>query len=97
MDNTFVVAFTEIKEIDFTLDFQKIYDFVKNEIINDDHDFHPNKWDVHNDFGDNMDYYIKKIYNYDIEDNDYNDFSMDYIFKQWSKWIDNYQFDIDEE
>ena len=97
MDNKFIVKFTETKEIDFELDFQKIYDFVKNTIIESDTDWKPTKWDVHNDFSDNMDFYIKQIYGYIIEDNDSNDYAIDYIFKEWSKWINNYKFDIEEE
>ena len=97
MDNKFVVKFTEIKEIDFELDFQKIYDFVKNAIIESDIDWKPTKWDIHNEFGDNMDYYIEKIYGYNVEDNDSNGYAIDYIFQEWGKWIDNYKFDTDEE
>lgn len=97
MDNKFVAKFTETKEIDFELDFQKIYDFVKNSILESDPDWKITKWDVHNDFGDNMDFYIEKIYGYHVEDNDSNDYVMDYIFEEWGKWIDNYKFDNDEE
>jgi len=82
------VEFTESKKIDFELDFQKIYDFIKKEYENDP-DYEPTKYDIHNDFGDNMDYYIEKIYNYEVENNEENEFAMDYIFKEWSKWIDN--------
>jgi len=84
--------FTETKEIDFNIDFQDIYNYVKAE-LEEDPDYHPTKWDIHVDFGDNMDYYIKKIYNYVIEDNESNEFTMDYIFKEWGKWIDNYKED----
>lgn len=82
------VEFTESKKIDFELDFQKIYDFIKKEYENDP-DYEPTKYDIHNDFGDNMDYYIEKIYNYEVENNEDNEYAMDYIFKEWSKWIDN--------
>lgn len=97
MDNKFVAKFTEIKEIDFELDFQKIYDFVKNSILESDSGWKITKWDVHNDFGDNMKFYIEQIYGYNIEYNDSNENSMDYIFEEWGKWIDNYKFDNDEE
>ena len=83
MDNKFIAKFTETKEIDFELDFQKIYDFVKKAIIESNPDWKLTKWDVYIDFGDNMDFYIEKIYNYNIEDNDPNDYAMDYIFKEW--------------
>ena len=86
-------TFEEVKKIDFELDFQTIYDYVKNDQINADHDYKPTKWDIHVDFGDNMDYYFKKIYNYEIEDTDYNQASMDYIWEEWGKWIDNYNED----
>ncbi len=82
------VEFTETKKIDFEIDFQKIYDFIKKEYENDP-DYEPTKYDIHNDFGDNMDYYIEKIYNYEVENNEENEFAMDYIFKEWGKWIDN--------
>ena len=82
------VEFTESKKIDFEIDFQKIYDFVKKEYENDP-DYEPTKYDIHDDFGDNMDYYIEKIYNYEVENNEDNEYAMDYIFKEWSKWIDN--------
>lgn len=89
MNNIFNAIFQETKEITLKLDFQKIYDFVKNEIITSDPDYNPTKWDVLNDFGDNMDYYIKKIYDYNIENNDGNDYTEDYIFEEWGKWVEN--------
>ena len=64
-------TFEEVKKIDFELDFQTIYDYVKNDQINADHDYKPTKWDIHTTFGDNMDYFIEKIYNYEIEDTDF--------------------------
>ena len=97
MNNIFNAIFQETKEITLKLDFQKIYDFVKNAIVESDIDWKPTKWDIHNEFGDNMDYYIEKIYDYNIENNDANDYTVDYIFKEWGKWIDNYKFDNDEE
>lgn len=42
--------FTETKEIEFDIDFQKIY-------------------------------------GYDIEDNEYNESTMDIIYKEWGNWI----------
>lgn len=97
MNNKFIAKFTETKEIDFELDFQKIYDFVKKSIIENDPNFKPNKWDVHNDFGDNIDWYIEKIYGYNIEDNEPNEYADDYIFEEWGKWIENNKLDEDEE
>lgn len=85
--------FTETKEIDFNIDFQDIYNYVKAELEEDDPDYHPTKYDIHVDFSDNMDYYIKKIYNYEIEDNENNEMTIDYIFQEWGKWIDNYNED----
>lgn len=89
MDNKFVATFTETKEIDFELDFQKIYDFVKNFNIESDPDWKPTKWDVYIDFGDNITFYIEQIYGYNVEDNDSNDYAMNYIFKEWGDWVEN--------
>ena len=85
--------FEEVKKVEFELDFQKIYDYVKNDQIKADHDYNPSKWDIHTDFGDNMDYYLKKIYDFEIEDNDYNRETLYYVFQEWSKWIKNYNKD----
>ena len=86
-------TFEEVKKIDFELDFQTIYDYVKNDQINADHDYKPTKWDIHTTFGDNMDYFIEKIYNYEIEDTDYNQAALEYLWEEWSNWIKNYNED----
>ena len=85
-------TFTETKEIELEIDFQKIYDFIKKEYENDQ-DYDPDPWDIHNDFGDNMDYYLKKIYGYIIEDNDSNDLAMDLVFNEWGDWIRDNKID----
>jgi hypothetical protein len=84
--------FTETKEIEFDIDFQKVYDYVKKELESDP-DYHPTRWDIHTNFGDNMDYYLKNIYGYVIEDNESNGFTMDYIFEEWGNWIQTNKID----
>jgi len=84
--------FTETKEIEFDIDFQKVYDYVKKELESDP-DYHPTPWDIHTEFGDNMDYYLKKIYGYVVEDNESNEYTMDYIFKEWGNWIQTNKID----
>ena len=78
--------FTEIKKIEFDIDFQKIYDFIEKEYENDPN-YNLDPWDIHTEFGDNMNYYLKKIYNYDIEDNEDNEYTMDIIYNEWGNWI----------
>ena len=78
--------FTEIKKIEFDIDFQKIYDFIEKEYENDPN-YNLDPWDIHTEFGDNMNYYLKKIYNYDIEDNEDNERIMDIIYDEWGNWI----------
>lgn len=85
--------FEEVKKVEFELDFQIIYNYVKNDRIKNNPGYIQNKWDIHTDFGDNMDYYLKKIYDLEIEDNDYNHETLDYVFQEWSKWIKNYNED----
>lgn len=80
--------FIETKEIEFDIDFQKIYDFVEKE-YKSDYNSNPGPWDIHTYFGDNMDYYLKKIYEYVIEDNEYNESAMEYLYKEWGNWIEN--------
>ena len=42
---------------------------------------------IHTEFGDNMNNYLKRIYNYDIEDNEDNESTMDIIYNEWGNWI----------
>ena len=80
-------TFKETKDFDLEIDFQKIYDHVKKSNIESNPNYNYTKWDVYNDFGDNMDYYIKEIYGYDVENNEYNDDVLNYIFNELSNWI----------
>ena len=84
--------FTEIKKIELDIDFQKIYDFIEKEYENDpNYDLDP--WGIHTEFGDNMNNYLKKIYNYDIEDNEDNESTMDIIYNEWGNWIQTNKID----
>ena len=84
--------FTEIKKIELDIDFQKIYDFIEKEYENDpNYDLDP--WGIHIEFGDNMNNYLKKIYNYDIEDNEDNESTMDIIYNEWGNWIQTNKID----
>ena len=84
--------FTEIKKIEFDIDFQKIYDFIEKEYENDPN-YNLGPWDIHTEFGDNMNYYLKRIYNYDIEDNEDNEYTMDIIYNEWGNWIQTNKID----
>ena len=84
--------FTEIKKIELDIDFQKIYDFIEKEYENDPN-YNLDPWSIHTEFGDNMNYYLKKIYNYDIEDNEDNEYTMDIIYNEWGNWIQTNKID----
>ena len=48
---------------------------------------------IHTEFGDNMNNYLKKIYKYDIEDNEDNESTMDIIYNEWGNWIQTNKID----
>ena len=82
--------FIETKKIEFDIDFQKIYDFIEKEYKNDpNYNYNLDPWDIYTVFGDNLNYYLKKIYEYDVEDNEYNESAMDIIYEEWGNWIEN--------
>ena len=84
--------FTEIKKIEFDIDFQKIYDFIEKEYENDPN-YNLDPWDIHTEFGDNMNYYLKKIYNYDIKDINDNEPTSDIRYNDCVNWIPKNKID----
>ena len=40
-----------------------------------------------------MNNYLKKIYKYDIEDNEDNESTMDIIYNEWGNWIQTNKID----
>ena len=40
-----------------------------------------------------MNYYLKKIYNYDIKDNEDNEYTMDIIYNEWGNLIQTNKID----
>ena len=94
MENKVAIEFQKTVSHNLEIDFKKVYDFVKADCKNDGIE-DPDKWDVNDYFGNNIEYFIKEIYNYEIENNDWNEGAMDILFDNWQEWIDN--LSIDEE
>ena len=83
--------FACLKYDSLDIDFQKIYDYVKKEYESDRGEV-KDKWDIYNYFGDNIDYFIKNIYKYEIANDDeveyINNLALDEIWNEFGNWLE---------
>jgi hypothetical protein len=64
------------------IEFDEIHDYIKNELETD------NAEEILNEFGDNLEHYIQKLYTEDFLEDD-NEGIADHIYSEWIKYINN--------
>ena len=68
------ITLTSVQYDTFDIDFQKLFDFMKNE-----DDLENTVYNYNTRFGDNIDYYLEKVYGIVISYTDINDYDCDEV------------------
>lgn len=76
------VYYQLISEPYMDIEFDEIYDHIKNELETNDVE------EILDTFGDNLEHYIQKLYASDFLEDD-NEGLADHIYNEWVKYINN--------
>lgn len=90
-------TFATVTYDDVSIDFKKIYDYVKKDYESDGETL-KDKWEIFNYFGDNIQYFLEKIFNYKVDEvfdniKEFNDGVLDSIWSDFGDWIEKQDFE----